>query len=204
MRNLNFLVKDIFIRIKMGLSDACHFLKWFEVWIFYVYQESKSLWIEHTNDKFRISRINLHCSYKNYTRYWHHSQLLCKFYLWQLFIILIKWQRKAPTLKFLKQWQALNVHGHWTNQIVVRGQSRKGKEVEVFMAMQLLIFWKSAIFLWEGWETGQGGQNSKVAPKTPPSYASSLPTWVGMSLRNTMYVTFMSMLHYMAEGILQM
>ena len=81
---------------------------------------------------------------------------------------------------------------------------RKGKEVEVFMAMQLLIFWKSAIFLWEDWETGQGGQNSKVAPKTPPSYASSPPTWVGMSLRNMMYVTFMSMLHYMKEGILQM
>ena len=130
MRNLNFLVKDIFIIIKMGLSDACHFLKCFEVWIFYVYQESKSLWIERTNDKFRISRINLHCSYKNYTRYWHHSQLLCKFHLWQLFIILIKWQGKAPTLKILKQWQALNVHGHRTNQIVVIGQSAKERKLK--------------------------------------------------------------------------
>lgn len=29
--NFNFLVKGIFIGIKTGLSDACHFLKCFEV-----------------------------------------------------------------------------------------------------------------------------------------------------------------------------
>lgn len=50
MGNFNFLVKGIFIGIEMGLSDICHFLKRFEVWIFSMCEESNSLWIEYTSD----------------------------------------------------------------------------------------------------------------------------------------------------------
>lgn len=87
-------------------------------------------------------------------------------------------------------------------KIMPRGQSHKWKEVKVFMAIQLLIFEECCISVGSlrnrsGWAEFQGGHHRPLPFVYHPS------NLVGMNLGNTMYVTFMSMLHYMAEGILQ-
>lgn len=106
VENFNFLVKGIFIGIEMGLSDACHFLKCFEVWIFSMYQESKSLWIEYTNGKFRISRSNLHYSYKSYTSWARKLIIITVNFCANSFVTTIyytyQWQGKDSNSKVLK------------------------------------------------------------------------------------------------------